>query len=243
MTDGHGYSAAWFDAFLSPDRSPSVDREIAFVRRHLPPDAFPRLLDIACGIGRHARALAEIGYHVLGTDISDEAIAIARDGAPDGARFAVHDMRRLDELEGDVDGVLCLWQSFGAFDAAANDRVLASMAGRLRPGGRLLLDLYNRDALGSLPATATDRRPLVPGAPESRIETRRELAGDRFRVTIDYEGRDVTDEFDWEVFTPEGIVERADPFGLRPLLRCAWFDPDIPPGPEHVRMQVLFERG
>lgn len=231
------YSPTWFETFLPADDPPPVDREVAFVRRHMPLPVHRRVLDVACGVGRHARALAAQGYEVLGIDSSEAAIRAAREGAPEGARFRVHDQGGLDALgESDFDGVICLWQSFGFADPDENRVILEAMTRRLRPGGRLLLDLYNRDALARLP---TEERDVRRGR---EVGTIRRLEGDRYRVRLDYSGTDDRDTFDWQVFTPDTLRALGARCGLSAILACAWFDPDVAPGPEHVRMQLLFER-
>lgn len=231
------YSATWFDTFLPADDPPSVDREVAFVLQHLPRPDHRRVLDVACGVGRHARALASLGYEILGVDSSEAALAAARDGAPAGATFLQHDMRDLDGLgQSDFDAVLCLWQSFGALGQEGNRAVLASMARRLRPGGRLLLDVYHRDALVRLPA---EEREVRQGR---EVRTIRALDGDTYRVRLTYSDSEDRDVFEWQVFTPDALAAEGALCGLSPLLACAWFDADIPASPEHVRMQLLFER-
>lgn len=233
---GEAYSPTWFDTFLPADDPPPVDREVAFVLRHLPLRGYRRALDVACGVGRHARALARLGYEVLGIDRSEAAIEAARDGAPDGARFLVLDIGELDALEAEgFDAVLCLWQSFGAAEGDVG-RVLTAMSRRLRPGGRVLLDIYNRDALVRLP---TEEHEVRRGR---EVRTIRALGGDRYRVKLSYSDSDDRDAFDWHVFTPDTLAATAADCGLSPLLACAWFDADVPASAEHVRMQLLFER-
>lgn len=232
----NAYSPTWFDTFLPADDPPPVDREVAFVRRHLPLPGYRRLLDVACGVGRHARALARHGYEVLGIDRAEAAVRAARDGAPDGARFLVHDIGDLDALEAEsFDAVLCLWQSFGAAEGDVGE-ALAAMSRRLRPGGRLLLDIYNRDALARLPTEECEMR----GGRE--VRTVRALDDDRYRVKLSYSGSEDRDAFDWYVFTPDTLAAKAAGCGLSPLFACAWFDADVPASAEHVRMQLLFER-
>lgn len=229
------YSPTWFETFLPADDPPPVDREVAFVLTHLPLPEHPRVLDVGCGVGRHARALAARGYQVLGIDRSEDAIRTAREGAPDGARFLVHDMGDLDALDEVFDAVVCLWQSFGYAEEDPRD-ILAGMTRRLRPAGRLLLDVYHRDALARLPTEEV-------GVRRGReVRTVRALDGDRYRVRLSYEGTDDRDDFAWRVFTPETLTAEAATCGLSPLFACAWFDAEVPASAEHMRMQLLFER-
>lgn len=101
-----------------------------------------RLLDLACGRGRHAFFFAEAGLAVTGVDISEASIAEARRAVPD-AEFAVHDMRepfRPDSFQ----AVCCLFTSLGYFDDLEDDRAVFRAAwGALEPGGRFVLDFMN----------------------------------------------------------------------------------------------------
>ena len=230
------YSASWFDTFLPDKRASATESEITFIHEHMPCMSFPKVLDIACGIGRHAHPLAASGYTVLGIDREPKAIDAAKTAAPEGAEFRVMDIRDLDELSQDFDCALCLWQSFGYGDLAENTETLASMSRRLRIGGRLLLDLYNAEALNNLPARSTAR------VAQRTVSTHRRLLSNRFRVDIEYEGLPDSDCFEWQVFTVSELEELGKPLGLDLLFACAWFDEEMPAGPLYPRMQLLFER-
>ena len=230
------YSADWFATFLPPESPPPVDRELTFFREVLPATEFPRVLDVACGIGRHSRALAEHGYRVLGIDLSEEALRVARHGAPAGVEFRTADIRDVGLMPTNFDVAMCLWQSWGDLDHDENVVILEGLRDRLRAGGRLLLDVYNRRALPGLPAFEVGER----NGREYR--TTRVIAGDRFRVRIEYSDSGVVDRLEWQVFSPSEIVALGEAIDLRHVLTCAWFDPATPPARNHVRMQVLFER-
>ena len=60
---------------------------------HLKPAPGSRMLDVACGKGRHSKILASLGYQVTGIDISPASIAIALQSESDHLDFYVHDMR------------------------------------------------------------------------------------------------------------------------------------------------------
>jgi SAM-dependent methyltransferase len=103
-----------------------------------------RVLDVGCGPGRHASALAARGVTVHGVDISERFVALARAGAPAGATFERLDARRL-RFDAEYDAAICLCQgAFGLMRVDADDAaVLAGIARALRPGGRLALTAFN----------------------------------------------------------------------------------------------------
>lgn len=107
-----------------------------------------RVLDVGCGPGRHAHALAARGVVVHGIDISQRFIDLAAEGAPTGATFERMDARSLadrPEFGAAFDAVICLCQgAFGLMTADGDDEtVLAGMAHALRPGGHLVLSAFS----------------------------------------------------------------------------------------------------
>lgn len=102
-----------------------------------------RLLDLACGKGRHARYLAEKGFRVTGLDISESSIAQAREFENDRLEFFQHDMRK-PFRSNYFDGVMNMFTSFGYFKTE-REHLLAmqNIARNLRPGGLFLLDYFN----------------------------------------------------------------------------------------------------
>lgn len=230
----NAFSKTWCGLFLADVPTEHTRSEVEFVRRHLPLTAYPRLLDVACGAGRHARVLAEEGYSVLGVDCSPELILEAERGEHQ-ACFQVLDMLDLGQLAGPFDGVLNLWHSFGFYDAATNRAVLKIFRERLRPRGRVILDVYNREHALSRPAIERVRRSDIT------IETRRTWMGSRLQLELLYDG-ELGDRFDWQLYSPKELAEVCKEVGLDVILTCAWFDPPIPASPEHARMQFVLER-
>ena len=134
-------------------------REIPFLERVFgPPGAFG-LLDAACGTGRHALAMGERGYRVLGTDASEEMLKAARRlvrPLRPPVRFlraAFGELAR--KAPGPYDGAYCIGNSLAA---AGTERVaraaLADFGRVVRPGGMLVLQVINfaqvlREAAGA----------------------------------------------------------------------------------------------
>lgn len=228
------YSPQWFDTFLAtiPDRA-TAD-EVAFVARQLPVAEFPRLLDLCCGPARHACELAGRGYRVVGVDASEAVILRARSLCPE-AEFRVCDMRALEAPAGSFDAAVNLWHSFGYFDDATNAAIVRRVHNVLRPGGRAIFDIYNRDHFAARPAEELSER----GG--QQIRTVRTWQGARHRITLEYDGQP-GDEFEWRLYAPDEFRALCAEAGFATLLACAWFDEAVPISAEHARMQFVLER-
>jgi len=117
--------------------------EVAFLAGALQLPGGSRILDLCCGAGRHSRALASKGLHVVSLDLSMDLLRAGwkKTGRPFRVRG---DARRLPFLDGRFDGVVNLFTSFGYFDAEEEDlAVLLEVARILRADGVLVLDFLN----------------------------------------------------------------------------------------------------
>jgi SAM-dependent methyltransferase len=117
-----------------------TQRDLATIRaviaQHLGPQ--PRILDIPCGTGRHASALALDGHDVIGLDLQAAYLRTAR--AQGLCACAAADMRALPIADASIDLVLNMWNSLGYFiDPADEAATLAEFRRVLRPGGLLLV--------------------------------------------------------------------------------------------------------
>lgn len=129
---------------LTPERT---DAEVAALVQALALDRPMRILDLACGFGRHANRLAALGHDMTGIDLIPGFLDIARrDAAERGVQvdYRQGDMRDLD-FDAQFDRVMLLFTAFGYFDDAGNLQVLEHIACALKPGGLLALDVPNRD--------------------------------------------------------------------------------------------------
>lgn len=232
----NAYSPAWFDIFLKTIPPDQTAAEVAFLRRHLPLPDYARLLDVCCGPGRHALPLAAHGYAVTGLDRDLRMLAQAASAAP--AAWVAGDMRALPLADGCFDAVMCLWQSFGYFDAATNEGTLRQMAAKLRPGGRLLLDVYHRGFF----AQPAQQGPRTWQRNGQAVTVTQGLTGDRWQVQLAY-GNGGGDQFAWQLYEPDELCQLAARLGLTPLLVCANFEEEVPASATLPRMQLLFIRG
>jgi SAM-dependent methyltransferase len=110
-----------------------------------------RLLDVACGTGRHAEAFGAAGGEVVGIDRSADMLAIARRRVP-SARLVRGDMTTLPNLvrEASVDVAVCLFDSLGyAGSACGVAATLSGMARAVRGGGIAIVEVWNADAMAA----------------------------------------------------------------------------------------------
>jgi SAM-dependent methyltransferase len=136
--DAASAEMAWTDR-----TAPEVDR----VAKILQPRGDERILDLACGSGRHSLELRRRGFEVVGADISADLIEIARRDATDAdleVEFVRADLRDLD-FEQEFDLVLNLNDgAIGYLESDEENRRSFEVISRaLRPGGRNLLQLPN----------------------------------------------------------------------------------------------------
>ena len=111
--------------------------------QYLQPPPASRILDVACGRGRHARMLAAQGYEVTGIDLAPGSIAFARQFENDNLHFYVHDMRQL-LCTNCFEYAFNFFTSFGYFETRReNFNTIRMVAAALRPGGTFLLDYLN----------------------------------------------------------------------------------------------------
>lgn len=122
-------------------------REVQFIRDALSPPEGGEVLDVGCGYGRHALDLASQGLRVTGLDLSLPLLIRAADHAQKrglSVNFVHADMREMT-YSGQFDAAYCMLSSFGYFDEETNLRVATAICKSLKPGGRFLLDIINRD--------------------------------------------------------------------------------------------------
>jgi len=163
-----------------------------------------RVLDLACGPGRHVAELARRGSHVVGLDLSRALLfAARRRGAGPLVRG---DMRRLPFRAAAFDVVLNLFTSFGYFASdAEHESVVREVARVLRPGGRFVLDFLNAPAVRA-GLVARDERGLGQG---SVVQERRLTDDGRYVIKSIH----VSD--DSRTFTERvRLFERADLVGM-----------------------------
>jgi SAM-dependent methyltransferase len=107
------------------------------------PQATDLILDLACGRGRHAVFLNQLGYNVVGLDLSESNICFAGQFENQTLKFEQGDMRK-PYGKNRFDFIFNLFTSFGYFsDREQNQEAVHRMAEALKPEGILVLDFMN----------------------------------------------------------------------------------------------------
>jgi SAM-dependent methyltransferase len=105
-----------------------------------------RVLDVGCGPGRHALALAARGIEVLGVDLSPDFVDLARSAAEaegQAATFMVLDVREL-AFDSEFDAAICLCQGgFGLLGGRDEIEVFHRIVRAVRPGGGLAVSAFH----------------------------------------------------------------------------------------------------
>ncbi|MCX5971321.1 MAG: methyltransferase domain-containing protein [Coprothermobacterota bacterium] len=145
-----GYFNADYQHFVLAQISRErTERQVRFLLRRLPPPQAGPLLDLGCGLGRHALALAAHGYRVTGRDLVPSFVEAAQQQAFETnlpVLFQVGDMRTLADPP-TFAAVLFLWSSFGYFSDEENQATLDGTARALLSNGLVFLDLENRERI------------------------------------------------------------------------------------------------
>jgi SAM-dependent methyltransferase len=174
---------------LTPERSAG---EVDFLASGLELAPGARVLDVGCGFGRHCLELARRGYQVVGIDPSTAMIQAARLRAAQaglGIDFRQTGGEAL-EAEAEFDAAVCLFTTLGQMCGRGDNSLLVERVYRaLRPGGRLAVEVPQRDAA------------------VAQLKPRERVAGPRryARITRRFEpGRNVMTEI-YEVIAPPDV--------------------------------------
>ena len=227
---------------FTPERTAA---ETAFIAEALALPAGAEVLDLACGFGRHAIGVAKLGHRVTGLDFNPHYLEIAAaDAKAAGANvtWRAGDMRDLGPAPA-FDAVYSFFTSFGYFEDEENEKVLAAVARVLRPKGRFLLDVMNRDWLltHAQQRTWTQRDDGALLMEEATLDLVQSRVIAR-QILIDPQGGpQVTKEYSLRVYTCAELsaLLRRHGFTVREVLGGATRDPY---SAESRRLMIVAER-
>lgn len=179
-----------------------------------------RILDLACGQGRYARLLANLGHEVAGVDLSEELLVNARNMLKKkplkaGRLWFVRADKRQIPFHGSFDLAINMFTSFGYFlEDEENHRALLSIACALKPGGRFLIDYLNRNHVIE---NLVEKDVFVQG--KLTVTQHRRISPDRLRVekNIQIEGPEGRDSWSESVrlYSSQEMEEMLSQAGLK----------------------------
>ena len=141
---GSDYQEAYGHTFTAE----RAEKEALFVERTLGLSRNSRILDLCCGQGRHSVLLASRGLNVTGIDLSREYLEQAERSAKEHGvhlELLLRDMRDIP-FEDHFDAVINMFSAFGYLESdEENLKALEAVRDALKPGGRVLLDMINRE--------------------------------------------------------------------------------------------------
>jgi SAM-dependent methyltransferase len=152
----HEDDAFWLDTLpvLFPEsrvREAQKEIEQILALAEIPPGA--AVLDLCCGIGRHALELGRLGYRVTGVDRTRQYLdlAAAQAGGESLSLELIREDMRAFRRQGSYDAVLNLFTSFGYFEDPLDDqRVVDNVYASLRSGGVLVMQLMSKEVMARI---------------------------------------------------------------------------------------------
>lgn len=123
---------------------------INLLQRSISVNTKSKVLDIACGSGRHSLELARRGFDVTGFDLSEFLISEANKALKNSKeknlklKFLIRDMRDFN-FKNSFDVAVNIFTSFGYFeDESENFKVIENVSDSLKPGGYFVFDFLNK---------------------------------------------------------------------------------------------------
>ena len=153
-----GFSARMLDEHLSQAhdaasrRSPTIDRQVAWIHAELLGGTPTAVLDLGCGPGLYAERLAALGHRCVGIDVSPASIAFARARAAtagDRLRYVEGDVRATDLGHG-YGLVMMLFGEFNTLPRGDAAALLSRAHAALASGGILLLEPHTAEAVRAI---------------------------------------------------------------------------------------------
>ncbi|MDX2003594.1 MAG: class I SAM-dependent methyltransferase [Chitinophagales bacterium] len=139
------FDSPYYDVLYSHRNEQEAQLFIDNLLAYLKPKEHARMLDMACGSGRHSIYLANKGYNVTGIDLSVRSIAAARSHESGNLHFYEHDIRNYFRIHY-FDYIFSFFTSLGYFQQPRdNFKVVRSAYAGLKEGGNFVVDFFNAD--------------------------------------------------------------------------------------------------
>lgn len=154
-----------------------------------------KILDLACGKGRHSITLNKLGYNVTGADLSSNSIQFAKQFENDSLKFKIHDMRE-PLMPNEFDAVFNLFTSIGYFENELdNVKVFKNAYASLKNKGTFVVDFFNANCvINNLKPIETK---IIEGV---EFNITKEIVNNRVIKTINFSHQGKKCQFEEKVF-------------------------------------------
>ncbi len=213
----------WFDTpyyhLLYKDRDfQEAEKFITLLADYLQLPTNSRVIDLACGKGRHSVFLNQLGFDVLGVDLSRASILHNKNFENQHLRFEIHDMRTAlfpELISEKANGIFNLFTSFGYFDTEEEDlQVFRSVADALDSDGFFVLDFLNEKKVRN---TLVKQETVVKG--DVSFSIKRTIENDFVIKDIFFTDLGNTHHYQEKVklHTLKQITDYGEKYGLKPV--------------------------
>lgn len=199
-----------------------------------------RIIDLACGTGRHAIELARLGYRVAGSDVSENMVAMARTAVVSAGLdvpLFVEAFQSCGRIKGQFDVALAMFSSLGYLRSREDlDAALAGIESLLEQDGLFIFDVWN--GLAALKDYSPVRVKRVTGSSTNVLRVSRTTLDEvRQIATVVFEflvmpNNQPTIEFIEEhlvrFFFPRELTDILEARGFEVLLQCPFMDAGRP---------------
>jgi len=152
------FNSAYYHLLYSHRDEEEANQFMRNLLTKLAPSPQCKILDLACGKGRHAQFIATKGFDVIGIDLSENSIAEALLKSSANLQFFEHDMRfpfRINYF----DYVFNLFTSFGYFNNQRDEiNTIKSIALDLKPKGMVVIDFFNASKVIQMTAKCSEQK-------------------------------------------------------------------------------------
>jgi SAM-dependent methyltransferase len=242
---------------LYQDKKYSAESEFvaSLIRRFAAAPDAARVIDLACGTGRHAIALAKAGFRVAGSDISEQMVAVAR-AAIDSERLDIplfiEPFQSCARIKGVYDVALVMFSSLGYLRTREElGAALSGVRSLLAPRGLFIFDVWN--GLATLNDYSPVRVKRASGASTSVLRvSRTALDSIRQIATVDFEfvvmprGQaplEFAEQHLVRFYFPRELKDILESSGFEVLLQCPFMDSSRMLEPEDWNMTFVARKG
>lgn len=193
-----------------------TEKEVDFLIEELGLQTGSKVLDLFCGTGRHCVELAKRDIEAVGIEWNLSYISVAAEKARKASvtpAFIQGDVRGVDFGKGH-NAVIIMYQSFGYLTDAEDREVLVRAHAALKPGGRFLIEILNRDNILQNWQPSSDRETDGVTVVEEREF---DMLSSRINATITrYEdsGPEVR-QVSWRMYSAHEVINICEEVGYR----------------------------